>query len=250
MRKVKVGKYFVPLWLVIALLVAGVGTSLYHVWKTLTIPLEVKEPLELISCPERLSLYPGQTIEFNVIIRNHAPVNYTVFLDFSLDNITYQTQYVTFSQEVYTIVAGDNTIRAWLKVEPNAPSANVTLTVSFHRGIRTTFTYILSGGTDPSTLFDADDDLVIELNGQPIFVDNDNVITTIVPIQFNASPGDKLRIIGINKFLPTYGIKSHTREGIYLHCEGKSQKLFNEIRVEYGDIIGVFFNETFTIQIP
>ena len=62
MRKVKIGKYAVPLWLIVVMLVSGIGASTYYIWQTLIIPLEVKEPLEIVSYPERLSLYPGETI--------------------------------------------------------------------------------------------------------------------------------------------------------------------------------------------
>ena len=144
-------------------------------------------------------------------------------MNFSLENATYQERYVTFSNETYSVIPGEQNLTAWIKVELHAPAIETTLKVLFQR-IKTVFLYTLSGGTNPTTPFDADDDLIIELNGKPIFVDDDNVITTISPIKFYASPGDSLRIIGINEYDPTYGIKSHTHEGIYLHCEGKNAK--------------------------
>jgi hypothetical protein len=90
--KIRVGRFLVPLWLVAILIGLGVAAA-YYIY-TLTIPLEVKEPLELVSYPNKLSLYPGQTISSDVVIRNHASINYTVYLDFSLDNATYQNNYV------------------------------------------------------------------------------------------------------------------------------------------------------------
>jgi hypothetical protein len=82
--KIRVGKFLVPLWLV-AILIGLAVAAAYYIY-ILTIPLEVKEPLELVSYPNKLSLYPGQTVNFDVVIRNHASINYTVYLDFSLDN--------------------------------------------------------------------------------------------------------------------------------------------------------------------
>ena len=133
MRKVKVGKYFVPLWLIVVVLISGIGASTYYVWQTLNIQVEVKEPLEIVSYPSQLSLYPGETREFNVTVRNHASVNYTVFFDFSLDNETYQDNYVTFSNEIYIVKPGQQDLTAWLSVVSNAPPTNASLTVDFKR---------------------------------------------------------------------------------------------------------------------
>jgi len=131
--KIRVGRFLVPLWLIAILIASGVAAA-YYIY-TLTIPLEVKEPLELVSYPNKLSLYPGQTINFDVVIRNHASINYTVHLDFSLDNATYQNNYAEFSQEMYIVSPGDNILKAWVRVEPFAPSTNATLYVKFLRGI-------------------------------------------------------------------------------------------------------------------
>lgn len=134
MRKFKIGKYVVPLWIVAVLLISGVGASAYYVWQTLTVQLEVKEPLEILSYPSQLSLYPGEIREFNVTIRNHASVNYSVLLDFSLDNTTYQSSYVTFSNEIYTVIPGQQNLTSWLTVGLDAPSASLTLMVDCRRG--------------------------------------------------------------------------------------------------------------------
>jgi len=135
LRKFKIGKYVIPLWIVVILLISGIAASAYYAWQTLTIQLEVKEPLEILSYPQQLSLYPGETREFNVTIRNHASVNYSVILDFSLDNITYQSSYVTFSNEIYTVIPGQQNLTAWLAVESYAPATNVMLTIDCRRGI-------------------------------------------------------------------------------------------------------------------
>jgi hypothetical protein len=50
--------------------ISGIGAGLlaYYVWNTLVIPLEVKEPLEIISYPSALSLFPGKTEQFNITV--------------------------------------------------------------------------------------------------------------------------------------------------------------------------------------
>lgn len=118
------------------ILVSGISGALgYYVWKTLTMQVEIKEPIEILQYPSSLSLYPGETKEFNVTINNHASVNYSVVLDFSLDNATYEKNYVTFSNDIYLVVPGQQNLAAWLTVEPYAPAANVTLSIGCGRGI-------------------------------------------------------------------------------------------------------------------
>jgi len=116
------------------MLVSGIGASAYYAWQTLTLQLEVKEPLEIISYPLELSLYPGEKIDFNVTVRNRASVNYSVVLYFSLDNTTYQDNYVTFSDEIYTVIPGQQNLTAWLTVEAYAQPVNASLTIDFKRG--------------------------------------------------------------------------------------------------------------------
>lgn len=135
MKSIKFGEHLVPLWLIITLLVSGIGVAVLtdYVWKTITMPFEVEEPLEVLSYPSELSLYPGITKEFNVTVMNYASRNYTVLLDFCLDNTTYQESYVTFSDETYTIVPDEQNLTAWLKVEEYAPPISSSLTIDFHR---------------------------------------------------------------------------------------------------------------------
>jgi len=118
------------------ILVSGIGGTLgYYVWKTLTVQVEVKEPIEILQYPSSLSLYPGETKEFNVTIDNHASVNYSVVLDFQLGNTTYQNIYTTFSNEIYAVVSGQQNLTAWMQVRADAPAMNTTLAISFARGI-------------------------------------------------------------------------------------------------------------------
>jgi len=134
-KGIKFGKHFVPLWLIFILLVSGIGVAALtdYIWKTITMPFEVKEPLEILSYPSELGLYPGEIKEFNITVMNYASRNYTVLLDFSLSNTTYQESYVTFSDETYTVVPDEQNLTAWLKVEEYAPPLNSSLTIDFHR---------------------------------------------------------------------------------------------------------------------
>jgi len=119
------------------ILVSGIGSGVlgYYIWRTLTIPIKVEEPLEILNYPSELSLYPGEMEEFNITIYNHASVNYSVTLDFSLNNTSYQTNYVTFSNEIYIIIPGQQNLTAWLMVGSGAPPANASLTIDFKRGV-------------------------------------------------------------------------------------------------------------------
>jgi hypothetical protein len=107
----------------------------YIVWKTLTVPLEVKEPIEILYYPTDLSLYPGENMTFYVTVVNHASLNYSVLLDFKLSNTTYQTSYVTFSNTIYTVLPIEQNLTAWMTTKPDAPAINTTLTIDFHRGV-------------------------------------------------------------------------------------------------------------------
>ena len=136
MRSVKIGKYVIPMWFVITLLISGIGgISAYYVWETVIVNFEVKEPLEILYYPSELSLFPGETEKFNVAITNKASINYSVILEFLLGNSTYQDDYVTFSDEIYTVILGQQNLTAWVMVESDAPPVNASLTAYFRRGV-------------------------------------------------------------------------------------------------------------------
>jgi hypothetical protein len=98
------------------------------------ISLEVKEPLEILNYPTMLSVYPGQKIDFEVTIRNNAPITYNVSLDFILNDTSYQTDYVTFSSTRYLVPPEETTsLAAWLTIHDSAPAAQLTLTVAANR---------------------------------------------------------------------------------------------------------------------
>lgn len=115
----------------ISIFVVGVLAGYY--WASITIPVEVKEPLEVVNYPTSISVYAGMNETFTVNVTNHASVNYLVTMDFTLDNATYQEAYVTFSNTSYIVVPDSNTLEAWIFVSHDAPPANLTLTVDFTR---------------------------------------------------------------------------------------------------------------------
>lgn len=134
MRHVTIGKYTVPLWVLgVTLASICVGASALYMVLTFTIPFEVKEPIEIMYYPSQLSLYPKDTIYFNVTIQNRASQNYTAFLDFSLGNATYENSYVTFSNATYFVRLGVQNLTAWVIVSAEAPPANTVLTVNLFR---------------------------------------------------------------------------------------------------------------------
>jgi len=111
------------------------GILAYRLLTYMNINVEVKESIEILDYyPSQFSLYPGETARFNITMLNHASVNYYVFLDFQLSDANYQNNYVTFSDEMYTVVPGQQNVTAWLMVKPDAPPANFTLMVGVERG--------------------------------------------------------------------------------------------------------------------
>jgi hypothetical protein len=125
----------IPVKLIACLLVvAACGAALaYYGWQTFTIPIEIKEPIELLSYPSQLSLYPGEILDFNVTIRNLASINYSAALVFHLNNVTYQSKYVTFDNENYTVTPGQQNLTTWLKVESDAIPISDSLNIEIMR---------------------------------------------------------------------------------------------------------------------
>jgi len=135
MRSIKIGKHAVPLWLIAIILIFGIGGTLgYYVWTTLTVPFEVKEPLEVLHYPSQLSLYAGEASKFNVTLKNHASINYSVSMVFSLSNETFQANYVTFSNDIYVVVPGVQNLTVSLTVTSDAPTVSSSLMINVLRG--------------------------------------------------------------------------------------------------------------------
>jgi hypothetical protein len=121
------------LYLLIVIASTSVGVIAGYEPPSGSVPLEVKEPLQILSSPFGLSLFPGETVWFNVTVENMASVNYSAILGFSLNETQYQTQFATFSNEEYNVVPGTQTLTAWLTVAPEAPPGNFLITVNVTR---------------------------------------------------------------------------------------------------------------------
>ncbi|HEX9262064.1 MAG TPA: hypothetical protein VF893_06000 [Candidatus Bathyarchaeia archaeon] len=122
------------IFLAILLASTGVVTG-YSVLQAESIPLEVKEPLEILPYASSLSLFPGETLQFNVEVENHASIAYNASLIFSLNDTDYQEMFVSFSDNLHAIVPGTNSLEAWLSVSHMAPAAELELTICITRDI-------------------------------------------------------------------------------------------------------------------
>jgi hypothetical protein len=107
----------------------SIGVLAGYAWQPASIPLEVKEPLEIMDYPSGISFYPGETVNFDITIRNLASVTYFVELDFRLNDTEYQAKYVTFSSYNYSISPGTQKLTAWLTISPTAPPANLSIII-------------------------------------------------------------------------------------------------------------------------
>jgi len=135
MRTFTVRKRIIPMWLVATILVSGVigGALAYYLLSTAMLQIEIGEPIEIVYYPSEMSLFPGETKQFNITVSNHASAKYSVAVNFHLSNSTYQDMYVTFSDQVYRVMPGQQNITAWLTILPDATPINTTLTIDFKR---------------------------------------------------------------------------------------------------------------------
>jgi len=127
-KKTRRPRVFLAISLLIS--IAALGSLAACAVSPISIPLEVKEPLEILGYPSGFSLYPGETATFEITVQNHAPITYFVQFDFRLNDTEYQDRYVTFSNHNYSIAPGTQNLSAWLTIAPNAPPANLMITVS------------------------------------------------------------------------------------------------------------------------
>jgi hypothetical protein len=134
LRRYRIGRYFVPLWLLAIILVSTFSSVFAYVFYTLNINVQIQEPLDVVYYSHDLSLFAGETQPLDIEIYNGASINYTVTLDFHLSNTTYQSAYATFSKQTYIVVPGSQSLPAWIKIAADAPAENVTLTVNLSRG--------------------------------------------------------------------------------------------------------------------
>jgi hypothetical protein len=135
-------------FLILTLLVSSVavGSFAAYALQSMRIPLEVKEPLEVVDYPSGFSLYPGETINFEITVKNLATINYFIKLDFRLNDTEYQAKYVTFSNHNYSIPPGTQKLSAWLTVAPTATPATLMITIN-----RKTDTLLPSPSPEPAT---------------------------------------------------------------------------------------------------
>jgi len=122
--------------LVSMLLIASLGLVGGSSPESETIQLEVKEPLEILPFNPSLSLFPGETLEFNVTVQNHASMSYNACLSFSLNDTAYE-KYVEFSNTVYEVDPGISILGAWLSVSSTAPASKLEITVDVVRDVET-----------------------------------------------------------------------------------------------------------------
>jgi hypothetical protein len=134
-RYFKLGKFSIPMWPAVLLLIFVMSSAAlaYYLMTAFTVPLEIKEPIEIVNYPTQWSLYPGETVNFTVTVVNHAPVNYFVVFNYQLNDSEYQTKYVQFSSQVYNVTPGQQDLPAWLTVASDAPAANALVTVNLTR---------------------------------------------------------------------------------------------------------------------
>lgn len=123
-------------WKILTILAIVSSVSIFSVrslaYQSLTpnsIPVEVKDPIEITDYPSGFSLFPGETQEFNVTLQNIGPMNYSCILEFVLNDTAYQNKYIEFSSEIYTVVPGKQILSAWLTVSPTAAPASLLLTI-------------------------------------------------------------------------------------------------------------------------
>jgi hypothetical protein len=130
-------------------MIAGIGSGVFasYVWPRITIPFEVKEPIEILNYTSELSFFPGETKYLNVTVQNHASLSYNVTLDFQLNDSVYQAAYVTFSDEIYTVEPGQQDLVVWIMVDAAAPPITCSLTVKLKRG-HLTYSYKLFPSDD------------------------------------------------------------------------------------------------------
>ena len=116
--------------IILSICIITFGSFTAYALQSVTIPLEIKEPLEILEYPSGFSLYPGETVTFDLTVQNHASVTYFAEFDFRLNDTEYQTKYVTFSNHNYSIPPGTQKLSAWLTIASTAPPANLMITIN------------------------------------------------------------------------------------------------------------------------
>lgn len=121
------------LLLLAACILGPITLALTYMWATRNITLVIEEPLSVTNFPNVLSTHPGENKTLAITIENSASIDYSVTLDFIVNDTAYQQAYMTFSNTTYTIVPGTNNITAWCEIAKKAPPTQLSLTVQFSR---------------------------------------------------------------------------------------------------------------------
>jgi hypothetical protein len=154
---------------ILVLLVCAGFLGAYALTYSQTATLEVKEPLEITAYTPLLSLYPGESLQFSVTVENHASVNYNAKLVFYLNDTSYQSQYVEFSDETYDVAPGTNVLNASVSILGSAPAECLSLSIDITRN--------LSNPSSPQAVPSGIQNYV------PIHLTNRQNVSTAIPFQ-------------------------------------------------------------------
>ena len=105
----------------------------YYLWSSQTAPFSVEEPLSVVDFPTTIHFRPGENSTIDITIANSANINYTIVIDITLSDISYQQSYVSVSNSTYNIQSGNNVVSPWIAVTKDAPPSQQQLTVNFLR---------------------------------------------------------------------------------------------------------------------
>ena len=123
-------------FMLLLLLIAGIlapAVALTYLWATRTTTYVIEEPLSITSYPTAISTNPGENTTLNIVIENSANIDYTVLLNFMINDTVYQQTYMQFSNLTYTVDPGSNNVTAWCFTAKKSPPAQLTLTIEFRR---------------------------------------------------------------------------------------------------------------------
>ena len=108
--------------------------------------------------------------------------------------------------------------------------------------------WILSGGPDPTTRIQVDDDLTVAVNGTILLEDADSKASSLTPLNFTAKVGDELGILAYDAIPSCRSLSS-----LWLHCAttGQKRKIFagNSDGCASGRTAGRFVREFFIISL-
>jgi len=110
--------------------IISISGLVVYAMQSVSIPLEVKEPLQILEYPSGFSIYAGETTTFEFTIENLASATIFQEFEFTLNDTNYQRKYVTFSNHNYSLTPGINKLQAWLTISPNAPPTNFIITIN------------------------------------------------------------------------------------------------------------------------